>query len=292
MRIFLVALRRSGTTAFFDLMRQDKRFTCFDEPFNPMLRDLPGGNEWGTHEEFLRLFERDPSRFWDLFRPLQGITEITPELTEKQREFLRYLHASAENTFMDFTRLNFKIAELAEIAPDAILIHLHRAPACFASSHLLPSIWLRRRKLKYMRARFKFWTTSKKYDFWGMETIIGRHPGSAFGQLLRFHGLEPEAIFKLPAVARLMAYWKVAYDRVEADGKAMFGERFLSLRFEDFCRDPASFMTALYGRLGVEAPTFDFSRLHSANPPAFSGHPNWRKFADAVGLDEETYGAV
>jgi len=284
-KIFLVAMRRSGTTTFFELMRQDARFRCYDEPFNGMLRDMPGGNQWGTQTEFISLFQENPAKFWSLFRPISGNSEITPELTPLQRQYLSYIIGSAEHVFIDFTRCNFKIEELKKIAPDAILIHLHRHPAAVASSHLLPSSWKQGRKLKLWRARHKFWKIQTKYDFWGFETVIGRHPLSSCGQAFSEFGLDSELIYTLPAVVRLLAFWKLNFDRVEADANTFFGPNFLSISLEHFCENPTSFMETLYQKLNLPSAPFDFSAIHKAPGYAFPDHPDWRKYFAVAGLD-------
>lgn len=151
MKVFLLVLRRSGTTAFFEPMRQDKGFVCCDEPSNGMLRDLPGGNEWGTQDEFLQLLKRDPAKLWSLRRPISRISEIIEEFAQ--------------------------------------------------------------------------------------------------------------------------------------DGKAHFGDRFISLYLNDFCDDPKSAMERLYKLLGANCPEFDYDIIRRASPPAFAGHRNWKRHHDMAGLD-------
>jgi hypothetical protein len=287
MRIFLIGLRRSGTTAFFDLFRQDARLTCFDEPFNPMIRDIPARDEWGTKAEYIRVYDDAPDRFWHKYAYIDGLDEIREGLSPHQADWLRHLFESAPATFMDFTRLHFKLDALHRLAPDAVLVHLHRTPAAFATSHILPSPLKFGRRLKYLRRKQRFWKTRKKYNTWGMETIIGRSAQSACAQKFAEAGLDPAAIYGANAATRLVAFWRLAFDIARADGARLFGGNYVQVPFERFTRNPAGYMDAIYERTGETPPAFDYGRLRPAKAVAFAGHPGWHEAGAIAGLDPE-----
>ena len=44
-KLIILGLRRSGTTIFWEIFRQDPRLVCYDEPFNELLLTLPDGRQ-------------------------------------------------------------------------------------------------------------------------------------------------------------------------------------------------------------------------------------------------------
>lgn len=289
MRIFLIGLRRSGTTTLFDLFRQDKRLVCYDEPFNPLIRDIPARDEWGTKQEYIDLYNRSPAAFWDRYAYIDGVDEIRPGMEPRQRAWLRTLLDSAPSTFMDFTRVHYKLADLHAACPDALLIHLHRSPAAFAASHILPSPWQADRKLKYWRARLAFWRITQKYNTWGLETVIGRAPTTFCGEALARAGLDAGRIYAANAVTKLLAFWLLNFRQARADGTALFGNRYVQIPFEQFTRAPQAYMNWIYARLGMAPADFDFSKIRQAPPPPFATHPGWDKAASVAGLDPRAW---
>jgi hypothetical protein len=289
MRLFILGLRRSGTTVFWESFRRDARLVGYDEPFNPLLRELPRPEPKGTRDEFIALLGRDPERFWSLFCPIDRAGELQEGLSDPQRAYLRHLVESAEHVAIDTTRCHFKLAALRETVPDAHVVHLSRPAAAWASSHLAPqrsglagrarSIW-ERRTLFERRTRF---------GEWGMEEAMGSGPDSLFGRRLAEAGRDPEAIFALPAAGRLLAYWKLHHDRVERDGPRLFGERFTTVAFADFCRDPAATLRRVYTFAGLDAPDLGgFGNVHAPRGACRPGDPRWRRLAERAGIDPDT----
>lgn len=287
MKIFVIGLRRSGTTVFFDTFRQDRSLTCFDEPFNAMIRDIPDRDEWGSKKEYVDLYHKDPAQFWTKYAYILGIDELRPNLTPDQVGWLDYMLASAPRCFADFTRLNFKLAALNAIVPDAVLVHLHRQPASFASSHLLPSVWQNGRWFKYTRKKLQFWKTYKKFDFWGLETIIGRSPRSMCGHMFRAHGFDSDAIYASNAATKLCAFWKTAFDAASKDGQRLYGDRYVQIPFERFTQAPEAYIAEIYKRAGAEAPRLDLSAIRPATGNPFVGHAGWRAIENLLGFDPE-----
>jgi hypothetical protein len=227
LKLIIAGLRRSGTTIFWETFRQDSRLLCYDEPFNPNLHVLPARTGLKAPEEFLHLVERDAREFWERFAPIHFSQELRQGFSDREREYLDFLAATGEQVAIDVTRCQFKIRELAQAAPRAVLVHLHRSPESLASSHLLPSSKGRRGKLKKLLARRGFWTRTDGYNGWSFESIIGSSPRGLFGLRAAEQGLDPEQLYGLPAVGRLLAYWKVSHARAEQDGARCFGQRFV-----------------------------------------------------------------
>ena len=169
--IAVVALRRSGTTALWNLFRQDARYTCYDEPFSHLLHDLPVDNVKRTRAEFIALYNRDPDRFRSLYAPIPRGEETVRGLSEKQVEYLEYFLEGGPTAF-DVTRCMGKIPAIHAIIPDAVLVHLYRHPVAFASSHLLPSDRFDPLGLRKRRNRSTALTRSGRFNGWGMEELL------------------------------------------------------------------------------------------------------------------------
>src|SRR5262245_38182699 len=97
--IAIVALRRSGTTTLWRLLRQDKRYRCYDEPFSRLLVNLPAENKKRVWAEFIELFNRDPARFRATYAPIPRPEEVTRGLTDRQRAYLEFLTREGPTVF-------------------------------------------------------------------------------------------------------------------------------------------------------------------------------------------------
>jgi hypothetical protein len=81
-----------------------------------------------------------------------------------------------------------------------------------------------------------------------------------------------------------MAYWKICRDRIERDGRDVFGDRFISQSFDAFCRDPAAVVRVIYDALGRPAPDLDYSGVHPARGPHQAGSPRWERYRQLLDL--------
>jgi hypothetical protein len=131
-----------------------------------------------------------------------------------------------------------------------------------------------------------FFTRSGRYNRWGLEELIGRHPDSLFGLRLREVGLDPVAVYALPAVGRLLALWRVAHEAVEREGPRLFGDRFVSVAFEEFCREPQRTVGRIYAAAGSQAPALELSRIRPAKGAYRPRDPRWRPLFERIGLAE------
>lgn len=288
MKLIIAGLRRSGTTIFWETFRQDPRLLCYDEPFNPNLWVLPGRSGLKAPEEFNLLLDRDPAAFWERFSPIHFSQELREGLSDREADWLRHLGGTGDRVAVDVTRCLFKLAALHAIAPDAVLVHLYRPAESFASSHMLPTSRGRRGALRKLVHRRGFFTRPGGYNGWSFESIIGNSTRSLFAKRLGEAGLDPEQVYAMPAVARLMAYWKVAFERAEGDGRRLFGERFVSQGFDEFCLDPRESVERVYRALGMAPAQLDYGRIHPANGPYQLDSPQWARYRAALELPELT----
>jgi len=291
MKILIVCLRRSGSTIFWKTLRQDKRLTCYYEPFVDLLINLPKLNSKGTTHEYIQLVKKDPFTFWNMYSPIGFCEEISENMTPFQKCYLDFLLNSSQHVVCDLTRCCFKIKQLRDVAPDAYVIHLYRSPQAFVSSHILPNRpeapTIRRFAVKIKKQMHKavFWSVKFGYNGWGYEVIIGNSDYGLFSTYLKQNGLFVDGFNSLPAYGKLMYFWKICYEKVEHDGRLYYGDRFLSLAFEIFCQSPESCMKNIYKKIGLDLPRINYNNIRKSSMGFDPNNPNWKKMARKFGLD-------
>ena len=281
--VVVLGLRRSGTTTVFRLLRQDPGFTCYDEPFNPMLSRLPADNGKQTWAEFIRLHEAGPERFRETYAPIPLEEETQRGLTARQKEYLGFL-TRAGPTATDVTRCTGKIPDIAEVLPNAVMVHLFRHPTAFASSHMVPSEHpsaLRRALLRFSM----FWRSSH-FDSLGLEQLVR----TAYAEQTRAL-FEPEGVVfrrgRRPAIEMLLAFWLGAWRLTAREGQAAYGPRYIEVPFEKLCAEPTATLDLIYTAAEAVRPSIDLSGLHAASPGVRPGDPRWRRAAESVGFSKE-----
>ena len=285
--IVCIALRRSGTTQLFRALRQAGHY-CLDEPFNPKLHELPKEHGKLVWAEFITRFQRDPNAFRERFSPTLPTDELSPELTDKQVRYIRWLVRGHDRVFVDTTRCQFKLRSLHEGFPHAMIVHLFRSPENFATSHLLP----RRSGVRFadrlhqIRDRIDFFQRTSRFDSWGMEQIV-----NAMLRDERFHELPLQIEQRQPAYLKLMAYWWVVFQQVEEIGRTLFAERFCSLRFGDFCDAPQRTVSRLLRSAGFADQTIDCGGVRHESSPYCPESPKWAEARRLLGipLDLDVY---
>jgi hypothetical protein len=278
--ILVLALRRSGTTALWHLLRQDPRHTCYDEPFSPLLRRLPANNAKRTWDEFIALRARDPEAWAARFAPVPRAEELCDPLTPHQADYLAFLAAGGP-VVIDETRAIGKLEGISGVLDRPVVIHLYRHPVAFASSHMIAS-----QNRKFMRRelhRLGFFRRWFYFDSWGMEAHWRAPLRARTEGWLATEGVAPPAP-RAPAIHKLLAVWLASYRRLERDGPRHAGGRFVSLSFEAFCRAPAPVLREIYRLAGRAPHPVDCSALHPAPPGYRPADPRWRAAARAVGF--------
>jgi hypothetical protein len=245
---------------------------------------LPRRTGLKAPEEFLRLLEADAPGFWRRFAPIHFSDELRDGLSDAQQRYLRFLAGTGEYVALDTTRCLFKISALREIAPEAVLVHLYRPPESLASSHMLPTSRGWKGALRKRLNRRGFWTRRDRYNGWSFESIIGASTKTLFAHRVSEIGLDPERVYALPAVGRLLTYWRLAFERVEQDGRRYFGDRFLSQSFDSFCGDPSGAVERVYRAMGLPHPKLDFSGVHPPHGPYQPDSPEWVRYRGLLGL--------
>lgn len=283
--IFILGLRRSGTTIFWKTLRQDKNLLCFDEPFNPNLINLPKNNSKNTYDEFISLFNKSNHKFTSSFAPITPENETDSSLSKREKNYIKWLTEQNDTVLFDAVRLNFKLNELYNIFPHAFIIHLHRAPAAWASSHLQPSgktTW--KRTLANIYRKHTFWDRSGFYNNYHYQTIIEKMLRNKEGNLFSNEAIDTQVIQKQPAVGRLIAFWLASFSKVEREGQQLFKNRFISLRFEDFCDKPELIMNNIYNHLDLPMPNFDLKNIRNASHGYHPESLKWQKLFKQINV--------
>lgn len=280
--IVILALRRSGTTALWRLLRQDPQHRCYDEPLSPHLGRLPANNSKATWDEFIALRARDPEAWAARFAPVGRGAELSATLSPAQAAYLRDLAAEGP-IVIDETRAPAKLAGLHAALGASVCVHLYRHPIAFASSHLIAS-----QNKKILRQRLYrtgiFWRRSH-FDGWGMEAFWRAPLRGTTERFLDGEGVRaPPA--RAPGFHKLLALWLASFRRLERDGPRLCGTQFVSLSFEAFCAAPQPHLARLYRRAGRRPFAADTSGLHAASPGYRPDDPRWPAAARAVGFTE------
>ena len=120
MNLFVLGLRRSGTTILYDALREDPGLRCFYEPLREDAETIGGGSgardedvfaETRAERERFRA-ERYPELPIELFNwggPRAPELELEPELPEHCRELLVDLLDQAPDVAIKETRLHHKL---------------------------------------------------------------------------------------------------------------------------------------------------------------------------------------
>jgi len=298
--ILIAGLRRSGTSAMWRAFQFDKRIKCFNEPFNPQIMNLSNPNFSGRefYQEYTDYIRKDRVKFWASYAPIADIYEIRKGLSGQQKDYLNYLAGDNEHVLFEMTRVHYKVADLRNLFPGALFIHLYRPAASFVSSVMLPNrgerISSNREVMEVYRSfRAKIAKIIRRRVFWrskycrnmGFDSLIGSSVTDAFSIFLNRHQINADLFYKLPAVARLLGYWKISFDEVEKDGTRLFGDRFISLNFNNFCNAPEGVLKNIYAAAGITYVNRDLDWVHKPHGAYQSSHKKWIEYADIVGLN-------
>ncbi len=294
MNLFVQGMRRSGTTILYDALVEDPQLRCFYEPLREQEVSVGGGSgardedsfgETGAlREEFRR--ERYPQLAIDEFNwggPRKPPLEVDGGLPQHCMEWLRALLAIAPATAIKETRFYSKVPELAELDPDAALVHVVRDPRAVAASIVLGR---GRRQEEMLATPDLFFSDRSKRKLWSCRPI---------SRLIIRKGLaadaDPSALDDPSNVLRVLLVWKLTFERTLRQGRELFGDRYLLIRNEDLRSDPAAALGSLYGVLGREVPaevaSWAGENVREPEPVYAAGDGRWSAELEHAGLGEQ-----
>ncbi len=245
-------MRRSGTTIVYDALLADPSLHCFYEPLREDDVTLGGGSgardgdafaETRGRREAFRL-ERFPNLDATEFNwggPRAPELEVGPELPEHCRGFLGSLLEDPGEVAIKFTRVYDKLASVAELAPDAVLVHVVRDPRAVTASIMLGR---GRRQAGRFGTPDAFFSARSKRKLWssrGISQTLLKRPEYAH-------------IHRPTDVERVLLVWRHTFESTWLDGRRLFGPRYVLLRNEDLREDPAAALRSVYLALGRESP--------------------------------------
>jgi len=293
---------RSGTTTFFRTLRRDDRLRCFYEPLHPNLvghvQDAcarsPSHPKSPLYAEYIpgldaletRLGTEPPS--WP--RSLAE-ADAAPALAAHLRALCRppFLEpptapGAALVPFLQCNRAFWMAPWLAHTFPDALFVHLVRDPRSVVWSQLTTSSgrvrmdWpLLGRTLPVSSGRSRHAFSEHAYfgayeldaHFEAGRQRLHNAPDDASGEAASGEA----ALRRLDAVqealpyVRALAVWGAQVETCWRTGRAAFGDRYLQLRYEDFCAASGDALRTLYDAMGRSLPdaVCDYAR-HSVDP--------------------------
>ena len=298
MNLWVIGLRRSGTTILYDALGEDPELRRFYEPLREEAETIGGGSGARDEDVFAETrelrerfrAERYPELQTDDFNwggPRAPELELDRELPAHASEFLAHLLGQAPGVAIKETRLHHKLGAIAELDPDGAVVHLVRDPRAVTASMLLG----RRRRTDIYPDADAFFTKRTERALWSSRRISE--------ELLETDGA-PDLPADVPDFIRPMLVWNAAFEAAEADGRRHFGERFALVRLEDLRADPATELNRIYGLLGRETPAavVDWAgeNVQAAGPVQHGEDPRWARAARAVGMeggiDRAGYGEI
>jgi hypothetical protein len=287
--LFVLGLRRSGTTILYDALREDPGLRCFYEPLREQAETIGGGSgargedafaETRAQRERFRA-EHYPELPVELFNwggPRAAELELEPDLPPHVAGLLADLLAQAPVVAIKETRLHHKLGALAAIDPGAAVVHLVRDPRAVTASTLLG----RRRRTDIYPDAEAFFTARTGRRLWSSRRISEQ-------LVARRRALRLPA--GIPDFLRPLLVWQAAVESTESDGRRVFGERFARLRLEDLRADPGAEIARIYELLGrpAAAPVIEWAaaRIEPATEVHLEHDPRWARAARLLAMEEQ-----
>ena len=287
MKLFVLGLRRSGTTILYDALREDPALRCFYEPLREDEETEGGGSGARPGDAFAetralrRRFREEhhpkvPLADFNWGGPRAPELELEPELPDHVRGFLSHLLEQAPDVVIKETRLHHKLGAVAALAPDALVVHLVRDPRAVCASMLLG----RRRRLDLYPDADAFFSARTRRKLWSSR-VLSEH----LADRLRSLALPPD----LPDFLRPLLVWKAGFETAHGDGRRLFGDRYALVRLEDLRAEPAAALVRLSGLADRVPPpsvvSWAAANLRADDALQHADDPRWARAARLIGME-------
>ncbi|MDR9418102.1 sulfotransferase [Gracilimonas sp.] len=308
MNIFIIGLRRSGTTILFDILSEQTELKAFYEPLSAANKTIGGGSGEKNFDlnHRIRAFRKsfikekdlpiDPDYF-NYGAPKNYHLELSKnEFNDHHKAYLKYLVNSSEQTLLKFVRATFLLEELFDIAPDSHLIHIYKNPLRFVTSHIF-GIRFKRQTfrgkvamiLDYLKPtkslQFEntdpdyFFSLKKGFNSWSQEKLVHTYLDQTGRSALK----------EKPAYYKLLLLWKEWNNKMISDGQKLFGNRFISIKHEHLCRKSKQQLSELSDHLDIELDeetlNWALSNLRPPRPIYAQNDIRWRTAMEELEID-------
>ncbi len=286
MTLVLQGMRRSGTTIVYDALDQDPELSLWYEPLAAARKPAIGGGSGArevdvfervraAREAFLATRAGASYDDLNLGAPRDASLEFDRGIPPLVADYLRFLFERPGPVAAKFTRLFAKVPALHRIAPAAGFVLLVRDPRAVAVSYLFGK---NRRNEKH---------ASPLEVFFGRRTERSAWSSYPISELVRREYAD-ERLPEPTDLERVLLIWRFTFEHAWSDAKAIYGDRAIIVRHEDFCADPDRELRRIHDLDGrsVPDPVAAWARANVRPPGAIhaEGDPRWRDAFERMGM--------
>ncbi len=267
---------RSGTTALFRTLRRDERLACFYEPLHP---DVLGHAREADAARSTHPKSSLYSEYTSLLDTLGALENATrpswPHWLEGDdrapvlKTYLESLAETSKETLLQFNRAFWMAPWLAESFPESTFVHLVRDPRSVVWSQLTTASGTRVRMDWPVLGRWLPFSSGTLRRAFSEHAFFGAYHLNEYFErglhLLDEHGqgdvVPKQALRRLKGVreaepyVKALALWGAQVDACQRHAQSAFGDRFLWIRYEDFCQAPCEVLRSIYALQDRPLPT-------------------------------------
>lgn len=250
----------------FRALRRDAALRCYYEPLHPDLLDHvreaeaadPSHDKSPLYAEYTPLRGRLDTQYDPAFA-LEHAALAEDDVAPVLQAYLHLLVQSAPEVVLQFNRGFWMSRWLHRQYPDAAFVHLVRDPRSVVWSQFTTSAGRVRMDWPVLGRRFFKFSSGRPSNVFSPHAYYGAYQVAAYlerGREILREALDGEvaawAHDRLRAVegalpfVQALALWGAQVRVCHHHAQAAFGDRYLLLRYEDFCRAPARALERLY----------------------------------------------